>query len=139
MKNAKQVLFLIGAILFLFGSFALPLMTCVQTVTTHRETQAVVTRVQVDQSSGRRGRIQINRTLHYTFQAGDSTCQGYDHLFSAEESTRSGDPVRIIYRKTNPADSKVSEYGAFGLKVTLTCLVVSGYLFFSFFRRRRLN
>ncbi len=139
MKNTKQVLFLIGAIFFLFGSFALPLMTCIQTVTTHRETQAVVTRVQMDQSSGRRGRTRIDRTLHYAFQVGDSTYQGYDHLFKADESTGPGDPVRIIYRKANPADSKVSEYGSFGLKVTITCLAVSGYLFFSFFRKRRLN
>lgn len=139
MQNIKQVLRLIGAAFFLFGSFALPLMTCVQTVTTHRETQAVITRVRVDQSTGRRGRIRISRSLYYTFQVGDSTYRGYDHLFEADESAKPGDPVRIMYRKANPSDSQVSEYGAFGLKVTLTCLIVSGYLFFSFFRKRRLN
>jgi len=137
MHNVKQILRLIGATLCLFSSFTLPLLTCVQTATTHGETQATVTEVRLEQTTGRRGRINTKRTLRYRYRVDSTEYQGSDPNYEAGSSAKPGDLVKIMYRKGKPSDSRVSEYGMYGLKVTLIFLAVSGYLFFSFFRNRR--
>lgn len=137
MHNVKQILRLIGATFLLFGSFTLPLLTCIQTSTTHGETKATVTEVRLEQTTGKRGRIHTKRTLRYRYRVDGTEYEGSDPNYEAGSSAKPGDLVKIMYRKGRPADSRVSEFGWYGLKVTLTFLILSGYLFFSFFRNRR--
>lgn len=136
MQNAKQTLRLIGAIFLLFLAFYLPLMTCIQKATTHLETEATVTEVRVSPPS-KSSRRAPDRNVQYAYTANGTEYQGYDPVYEVDASVKPGDKVMIIYSKNDPTDSRVSEFGFFGLKVTLTALVLSGYLIFTYFRNRQ--
>lgn len=135
----KQILRLLGGTFCLFGALAMPLQTCIQKASTHRETEAVVTEVKDIKGSGRRGRTTHSYRVYYAYTVDGNEYHGYGGTYEASASTRPGDKLKVVYNKNNPSDSHVSEGGGQPWTMTLGFLAISAYLFWSFNRNRRLR
>ena len=138
MRTVKQMLRITGAVICFLFSFTLPLLTCIQNAGTHQKTEATVKEIEVHQPSHTSRKVRAaTRTLRYTYIANGAEYEGSDPRHEVGASVKPGDKVTVMYRKGNPADSKVAEFGMYGLKATFTFLAISGYLFYSYFRNRR--
>lgn len=135
----KQILRLLGGSFLLIASLAIPTMTCVQKMSTHRETEAVITEVKDIKGSGRRGRTTHTYRVHYAYTVDGNEYRGYGGNYEASASTRPGDKLKVVYNKNNPSDSHVSEGGGQPWTMTFGFLAISAYLFWSFNRNRRLK
>lgn len=133
----KQILRLLGGIVFLFAALTMPVMTCVQKVTTHREKEALVTKVETSESKGRRGRVSTHRHLRYMYEVDGVRYDGYDWNYEADSDAQPGEQIHIVYNRSKPGDSRISEGGGLNWTQTLVFLGISGYLFFGFYRGRR--
>jgi len=133
----KQILRLFGGLIFLIFAFTMPIIHCVQKATTHREKEAVVTKVETSQSQGRRGRVSTHRHLRYTYEVDGARYEGYDWQYEADSDAKPGDNIHILYDLSKPGSSQISENGGLDWTQTLVFLGISGYLFFGFYRNRR--
>lgn len=133
----KQILRILGGLFFLFFALVLPITTCVQKATTHREKEAVVTKVETSQTKGRRGRVSTHRHLRYAYEVDGTQYNGYDWTYEADSDAKPGDNIHVLYDLGKPGDSKISENGGQSWYQTLIFLGISGYLFLSFNRHRR--
>ncbi|HRI61000.1 MAG TPA: DUF3592 domain-containing protein [Saprospiraceae bacterium] len=132
----KQLLRLIGGLILLAVALAMPSITCYQKRTTHQEKDAVITEVKSYQTEGRRRRLSTHYKLHYAYEVGEAKYKGYDSKYEADGDAKPGDPIRIIYNKTNPQESRISEGGGQNWLQTLVLLAIAGFLFFQFYRNR---
>jgi hypothetical protein len=134
----KQILRLLGGLFFLIFALFTPITTCVQKVSTHREKEAVVTKVESRRTEGRRGRLKMEYRLRYTYEVDGTSYDGYDPDYDANGNTQPGENVRIVYNLGKPGDSHISENGGQDWFKTSLLLGISGYMFFGFYRGRRM-
>ena len=137
MHTIKQILRLVGAVIVLSAGLMSPLTICYRQLTTHKETEAVITNVVKTYSQGRRGRTSTSYFLEYAYQVDGRTYKGHYKDYTPVGGIENGDKIDIIYDKRNHASSTVSAGGGQGLFPTLMALAVAGYLFYSFSRHRR--
>ena len=134
----KQILRLLGGFFFLAATFTMPIITCYQKATDYRETEAVVTKVETRRSEGRRGRINIHNHLRYSYEVDGTRYDGYDPRYEPAGRSEAGETIHVIYNLNAPQNSRISEGGGDNWLQTLTFLGISGYLFLSFARNRRI-
>ena len=126
----------LSIVLFL-GAFFPPALNFFQKCATHQECEAIVTNSIPQQTSGRRGRTRIYYTLQYTYEVAGARYQSSDPNYQPTQPAPPGSPVRILYDRARPAESRIVESSGQDWTFTLVFLGLSVYFFVGYYRSRR--
>lgn len=128
---------LVLSILCLLAAFFFPALNFYQKSTTHQEQEATVVQSTPQQTSGRRGRTHTSYTLHYTYEVAGARYQGSDPNYQPSVPAPPGSPIRILYDRARPAESRIVESSGQDWTYTLVFLGLSAYFFTGYYRSRR--
>jgi hypothetical protein len=140
MYYVRQFIFLFGGVLLIFGTLYNPINFIIEKKSTHALTKATIVKVDKEISHGRKiWKKSSQYKATYSFSINNQIFTKTDKQFLSDDELKIGNPIDIIYEKSNPENSHLLVYLGQPLPPTLIFLAIGLYWLYLFYENLKLR